>query len=324
MVLVELTYSGSTYYVSQDGHALTHLYKQYVQRFDPPPQRRLPVDYGGYCRLEAGGIAFSPALFDATNINTWPPPVQMDITIKYTATTEAAATTLLSGAAHLREITSEAVVYDVYPPDHTTTKAGGTAYNDTLVNVATSICTDLSLTLDSTAARAPSPTVQHTLTTDRLLIDVLSDFCRFYTHFFYIVGTTLYLCDMLADNGTSTIEFKFLPPRYNYNVPVYEVTNNDHSSFGSYGYGRKIYQPGYHGTGTNITAAFDDIITVCNAAWAELEVPFEGTVPAPGEKISWTDTKLQASTDAWIRARHIAYDFDREIIRIEGNGELST
>lgn len=323
MLMVKLTYSGTDYYLSQDGHALAHLWKQYVLSFGSL-QRRLPVDYGGYCKLEWGSIKIAGVFFQTGGLGVWPPPAEMDITIYYTATTEAAAVTLLSGVAHRAAVDLQGVTYDIYGPEYTDTAAASTAYNGTLVTIATAMCATLGLTLDSTAARSPSPTVVHTTSYERLLIDLLSDFCAFYTHLFYIGGTTLYLVDMLADNGSRTIEFKYLRgPEYHWKPLTYEVGNGKVTAFGTYKYGRSISQTAYHGTAANIEAAFDNILTVCNGDWASISIPLEGDVPAPGEKISWTDEQLAEDTEMYVRARSITYDFDRSLIHIEGEGSMT-
>ena len=323
MLLVKLTYSGTDYYLSQDGHALTHLWKQYVLSFDPP-QRRLPLDYGGYCKLEWGSIKIAGMFFQTGNLGVWPPPAEMDITIYHTDTDEASAVTLLSGVAHRVAVDLQGVTYDIYGPEYADTVAASTAYNDTLVTIAMAMCATLGLSLDSTAARSPSPAVVHTTSHERLLIDLLSDFCAFYSHLFYIEGTTLYLVDMLADNGSRTIEFKYLRgPEYHWEPLTYEVTDGTNVSFGTNKYGRSVRQDAYHDTAGNITAAFDDILTVCNSDWASISIPFEGDVPVPGEKISWTDEQLAADTEMYIRARSITYDFDRRLIHIEGEGSMT-
>jgi len=46
-------------------------------------------------------------------------------------------------------------------------------------------------------------------------------------------------------------------------------------------------------------------------------------MPTIGEKITWEDTSLGQDTDAYIRARAIQYDFDNEVMIIEGEGVLS-
>lgn len=319
MLLVEFTINATLHRISMEGIPLTHWWDNKIIAFDPP-QYSIVKTYGGYCQLRYGSIRLNPDLFE----NGWPPPINCDITVKYTATDEASAETLFTGKAHIAQANRTGIKYDIYGPSYSTTKAISTAWNDTLVNVMSAACSDLSLTLDSSAARSPSPTVIHTLTSDRLLIDIISDFCAFYTHLFYISGSTLYLVDMLGDNGTRIItEFGFFPSDYKWQVPLSAVTNNDYTKFSAYPYGNSTYQEAYHSTGSNIEDAFEDILDIVHKPGTALKIPLLGSLPVPGEKISWTDTALAQDTDMYIRARKLRYDFEKEEITVEGEGVIS-
>ena len=58
----------------------------------------------------------------------------------------------------------------------------------------------------TTNARGTSPSVSYWATSQRPLIDFLSDICMFFTHYFYIKGGVLTLGDMLLDNGSETLD----------------------------------------------------------------------------------------------------------------------
>ncbi|MBW2606146.1 MAG: hypothetical protein JRD05_00775 [Deltaproteobacteria bacterium] len=308
-------------YLSIDGVDLAHFWDSHVIRFDAP-QRSLAKNHGGYCSLGFGGISFSHDLFT----DDWPPPVNGVITVKYTATTEAAAETIFEGVAHLSKINREEIRYELYGPSYTATVNDATAYNDTLVAVMTTLCGVgiLNLTLDSSAARGPSPNVTHTVDGDQLAIELASEICAFYSHLFYIVGSTLYLVDMLGDNGTQTItEFDFFPSDYNNLVPVALARSGDYSRTSAYPYGNELSVDQYHDTEANVNTALDNIIAIENKARCDLKIPLLGSLPVPGKKISWTDTSLGVDTDMYIRARALRYDFDNEEITISGEGEIS-
>jgi hypothetical protein len=269
-----------------------------------------------------GNIRFAPDLFD----DDWPPPRECDIVAYYTATTEAAKETLFSVTASLRKINRKFVEYAIHAPAYTTEVASGTVFNDTLDNIVSWACIEsrLNLTVDSSAARSTSPDIVYTTTRDYLLIDLLSEFCAFHTHLFYISGSTLYLVDMLEDNGSRTLtEFDYFPSTYEYKAPTRECTDNTYSSFSVYTYGRQIVCGAYHNTQANVEGAYDLIMTIANKVGAEIAIPFAGSIPAPGEKISWTDRSLAVNSDTWIRARNIRYDFDNYRIIVTGEGQIT-
>ena len=202
-----------------------------------------------------------------------------------------------------------------------------TDFDDTLVNVATWFCNAarLNLTLDSTYARAASPTVKFTLSGEQIAVNLLSDICAFFTHMFYISSGTLYLIDMLLDAGSMTItEFDFFPSEYFYEVPIAIAKTDNYVSTSSYPYGSEVSFPiEFINTQAEIEAALANVITVMNLARCNLRLPFIGSFPTPGKKVSWTDTSLGEDTDVYIRARTFMYDFENEEVIIEGEGVLT-
>jgi len=322
MLLVELTINGVTNYISQEGIALTHFWEPKITRFDPP-RYDIAHDYGGYVSPRFGSISLFPDLFDGD----WPPPVSCAITIKYTATNEAAAETLFSGIAHLSQLDLGQAKYDLYGPSYTTMTADATAFNDTLTNVIATLCggAHLNLTLNSAAARAPSPNVNFTVSGDQLDIDLVSAIAAFYTHLVYISGSTLYLVDMFGDNGTQTItEFDYLRgTMYEYLAPISLARAGGRTRTSSYPYGSELTLTAYHDTGAIVDDCLDDILTILHKPRVRMKMPFLGSLPAPGKRISWTDKSLTVDTEMYIRARSIRYDFDREEITIEGEGVIA-
>lgn len=322
MLLIEMTINGAVNYISQEGIALTYFWEPKIMQFDPP-RYDIAHDYGGYVSPRFGSISLFPDLFE----DDWPPPISCAITIKYTATTEGAAETLFTGIAHLSQLDIGQVKYDLYGPSYITTTAGATAFNDTLVNVVTALCggAHLNLTLDSTAARGPSPNVNFTVSGDQLDIDLVSAIAAFYTHLIYISGSTLYLVDMLGDNGTETItEFDYLQgTTYEYQTPVSLARAGDRAQASGYPYGNELTLAAYHDTGANVDDCLDDIMTVLHKPRVRLKMPLLGSLPVPGKKISWTDESLAVDTDMYIRTRSVRYDFDREEITVEGEGAIA-
>ena len=123
MLLIELSISGTTHYISDEGLALTHWYNPYVITFSAP-QYQMAQDYGGYVRLGFGNIALSPDTFSGD----WPPPSQCSAVIKhappetdiaYPGTSEENAVTLFSGDLYLDSISKEEISYEIFAPKYT-------------------------------------------------------------------------------------------------------------------------------------------------------------------------------------------------------------
>lgn len=324
MLLVETTIDSTLHRVSMEGIALEHYWDNRIIAFDPP-QYQIAFPYGGYVRPGFGGISFSHHLFE----EHWPPPAQCLLSVYYTAAGEAEKELLFEGAAHLRAVTREQVDYELFGPAFDATVPDATAFDDTLVNVASWFCdaSRLNLTLDSTYARSPSPAVKFTRQGDAMALDLLSNVCAFFTHLFHIKGSVLYLADMLADAGSESItEFDFFPSAYHLDVPVAlaRTTPGNHVRTSAYPYGRELsFGAEYHDTAANIEDALDDVISVSNKVRCSLRMPLLGGLPDPGRKVSWTDASLGRDTAAYIRCRTVRYDFGNEEIVIEGEGEVS-
>jgi len=441
MILVEIIINTTTYRVSMEGndpdYEWTYNWKPYVISFDSP-QYQLARAWGGYCQLGFGSIELSPDLFSSE----WPPPVSNDITIKYTSTNDDSPETFFTGVAHLRSITQDSIIYDLFgekydidllaedtdysgntvplprafgsvsyvnpvrladvggkPTYHKGYVAGtkgtdwhvfddgvdidgnvtdngdgtfslsatpvgqvsisgtgkyGTGVNDELTSIMEWACgaSYLNETYADTYARASQPSVAHWAGNQRKILDFLSDLCAFFTHLFYIDSSGLHLVDMKLDNGSSIYtEFEYMPSAYEYAPPVslfssewterepgewvasgggaptaaavyVKETVMSTSKTSSYAYGSEEQIEPYQATESDITTALTDIESFIHKPGCNLKIPLAGSLPSPGEKLSWTDTSLGQSTDIWIRARTIKYNFNDEEIIIEGEGEM--
>lgn len=326
MLLVQKTINAVVNKISTESHNLAAPYYNHIFNMDTLNQG-IRKAYGGYFKLDIGGYSLSPALFD----DDWPPPVSCAVTAQYSATTEAAAETLFMGTAHRTALYIEGVDYDIYSPQNSYVLPDATAFNDTLVDVFTWMidAARMNLTLDSTLARNPSPAVIYTTSGERLGVDFLDDLAAFFSHMYYISGGTLYLLDMASDNGSRILtEHDYFsgiesPIEYFNNQPCAIAKAGDYSQQSTYLYGDQISETDFHGTQANVETALADIITYQNKDRARVVIPFTGSLPAPGEKISWTDTAQRVSTEMWIRARVIQYDFDNDQIIIEGEGAVT-
>lgn len=243
MILVTITINGTVHRVSDEHCHLTHQWQQRVISVEPPNYEIRGVA-GGYVEPLSGAVTFDPALF----VDDWPPPASCAVTISITDTTEEAAATIFNGYAHRQEYSREGVKYGLYGTSHTATLASSTYIDDTLLAVFTTYCgaSYLNLTLDHTYDRATSPNVYAHFDADTPIIDMLSALAEAVNHLFYIKGSTLYLVDMLLDNGATAIEpaGRYYPVTYHDPQPYKQFSSigvKKYSVSGSYGYGAEEF-----------------------------------------------------------------------------------
>ena len=229
----------------------------------------------------------------------------------------------------------------------------GTGVDDELASIMEWACgaSYLNETFSDTYARVSQPSVAYWASSQRKILDFLSDLCAFFAHLFYVDSSGLHLIDMKLDNGSSTLtEFDYMPSVYEYSPPVsilkakwrereagewrdpggataaakyVKETKKTTSKTSSYAYGKEIRIEPYQAAESNITAALTDIESFIHKSRCRLSIPLTGSLPSPGKKLSWTDTALGQSTDMWIRARTIQYNFDDEEVNIEGEGVIA-
>lgn len=210
----------------------------------------------------------------------------------------------------------------------------------------------LNLTLASSEARAISPRISYWANSQEKVIDFLSSIAAYNTHLFYTSASTLTLVDMFVNNSSRTLtEFDFFPAQYSYHLPTKKITANwtigeagewayaatkDNPAavyvkrtdkelvVGSdYSYGNEIEITPYHYDMTTISTALNKILTILHKPKCNIRLPLQGDLPNPGEKLSWTDTAHNVSTDMFINARTLHYNFTTDEIVIEGEGEIT-
>lgn len=323
-LLVELGINGDTLRVSNEVADLTHFWDPYISSAGSI-KWSMPEPYGGHVKTVFSNFTLLPKTFE----ENWPPPNSIDVRIRYTDSDELSAVTLFGGKGHVAGIDRESNEYELFGEeiDKTVTDQ---SFNDTLVNIFTTYtgASYLNLTLDTSAARSPSPAVNYTASGTNQILDVLSDIAKFFSHAFYIdtENSKLYLVDMLANNGASTLtEFDFKPVQYRDPTPISKITGGNYYVSGTAPYGSVIdISPVCHGTQANIEAALANILTIIESRGAEVTIPIAtGLIPVIGEAISWTDESYDQNISMSIRTAGIIYDFDQYEFTIEGRGSIS-
>ncbi len=227
----------------------------------------------------------------------------------------------------------------------------GTGPQTTLTEIMEWAQGELGITsYDDSAARATSPNVGYWADKQMPLTDFCSDLCAFFSHFFHKAGDTLYIGDMLLDNGTSTLaEHQYFTASYSAADAVKQLTaswttweeangvtddgtkdykyikaiENEAVVTGDYEWGQEQTIEPFHDVRADIEAALDNILTILNKRQATVSIPINGTFPAPGEKITFADSVPVVATVTSIWARSLRFDFDNDEIQISGEGVIS-
>jgi hypothetical protein len=231
-----------------------------------------------------------------------------------------------------------------------TLSISGTGEDTTLQTIFDWACgaSLLNLSFVHTYDRTVSPNINYWASSQELIIDFLSNIASSNTHLFYIKSSTLYLVDLLLDNGSRTItEWDYFKAPYGYPAPISKITatwqvreagswsdptntgpaanyvketEQIHNVESSYTYGEDQTVEPYTDIRDDINTLINNILDIRHRIKSDITIPLQGSLPVPGEKITWTDESFFNDLTIWIRARDITYDFDNEEITISGEG----
>ena len=292
MLFVTATINGNDYHISNAYYAgVSPMWDAQIEAISSN-SASLSHDYGGFLSVNFGSITFNAELF----LDEWPPPRFIYCTVKV-GVTDGFAHTLWGTYYALEGFDRESVKYSSCGTGFTDTDDSST-FNDTLVNVFSTFCTTLGLTLDSSKARSSSPDVVYTNSTERLVIDMMAECAAGFTHWFYISGTTLYLIDMLDSSSPtqSLDEFDFEPVSYTGPNAISAYISGDYSVEGDAITNSDLNVTVWHDTQTNIEDALDDVKTIMERyvfAFSVADVDVEYSM---GTVISFTDESTPVTT----------------------------
>lgn len=321
MILVEFTPTGGTLQrISNEDIALEYQWFGYITSMSTM-KLSLPTRHGGFARPEYASITISPELME--ELGEYPESAAVR-TIE-TDTNENGGTVLYTGTARLDTYDRHGFSYTLKQPDLPETVAASTTYNDTLVNVVSGLCTTLGLTLDSTAARSPSPAVLHETSSDQLAIDLLSDMCAFFSHGFKISGSVLYLYDMLGTRtATDLTEFDVQPCEYRKDTPysLFKATDTE-TLAGTAENGEEYSVTPYHTTGANIQAALADIKTIMEQDVAVIRFKADQDKPLIIGQVYLLDESLILPVTTSGTITSIIYNYDTLAVEAEVSGSVT-
>lgn len=322
MLLLKITHNSTTYRFSTTDKVLARQWHGDIAGIDPI-RLAIPTRHGGFRKIEAGRIRFLPRAFgkESWSIPAWPPPTELAAAFIHEVTSE----TILEAKLCRVSMSEKEVVYDVYIASYDENVAAGTSLaswptTNTLIGFFTKVCSVLGLTLDSSKATTSPPALSHTLSNERLVIDVASEVAASCNHLFWIDDGTLYLQEMSATNGTLALtnpnDF-FRAPRYSDDIPVNSVIAGAYDYTGSeFPYGIEYYLPAsFTGNNSQLQVVYDYV----NAQWVEVAMPPVGCETTPGKVVTLHDERLPVPSEVQFALRNVSYDFEKHQVRLAGD-----
>ena len=316
MLLVTITVDGTTHYISDDYHKLTHMWKAKIDSLSDA-RYATARKYGGYVEPVFGTLSVLPDIgLEKTGT----------VIIQMANTREEDATTLFQGTLHREDWERDHSEYRLYGEDES--EVAAVSFSGFLQTEFSSECTSLGLTLDATGTtRAATLSTYYVPSGDVDRLTALSDLAAFYSHYFWIDDGILYLADMLLSRGDTLelTEFKVLPSSYRESPPYSQFTSDDESVDGSYAYGKEFsVSPKCHSNGPLVEDALGDIKTIMERHQIVISAPLVlENIPNIGQKITLTDDSMEESIDIEMWARAIIYDFDNYEMIVEGDGTIT-
>lgn len=329
-LLLSVKHDGVVYRYGIKDQALAAQWHGTVMEVDPV-KLSLPTRHGGFLQVSAGQVRFLPSAFGGVkswSIDVWPPPKELDAIFRCNSTGLEGSAKLFEGKLYRESVSEKDVVYDVYVPSYTETIGAGISLGSwsttgsTLINFFEKVCDVLGLTLDSSKATTDPPQLSHTLSSERLVIDLASDVAAFCSHMFWIADGILYLQDMSVSNGTLSLKNPndfFRSPAYTDEIPVNRVVAGAHKFEGTeYPYGVD-YSLSANYTGND--SQLQGIYELVNGQWAEVSVPAESGCGefVPGKQVTLHDARLAVPSETIINMRAVSYDFIKSSVKITGH-----
>lgn len=314
MIYVNFTYNGTTYRISTEDYAGDQQWFGWVTAIDSL-KLAYPTRHGGLVRPEFSKITISPDLILEIG----------DIPTEATIEILEDSVKLFTGTARLDQYDRTSFNYQLYRPDMADEVTASTAYNNTLVNVVSSMCSTLGLTLDSTAAQSPSPAILHTTTSDKLMVDLLSEMCSFHSHGAKIIDSTLYLYDMLGTYTVNSLgEFDTTRASYRKEKPYSLFKSGDSQTLaGSAANGDTYTITPYHTTGANVQTALGRVKTIMEQDIAVVSWKSDSSKPLIAEKFSLLDESLVLPVNFSGIVTSVVYNYQTLGVEVEASGTIS-
>lgn len=267
--------------------------------------------YGGLVSLSHGEYSTKPGVF------SFAPPETSPLTVTI------GNQVMFEGTARRKLVTSDAELFDLYPPDidKKVTDYHASGELDAVLGAA---AVSMGLVYRPVKMRRPSPVVDYTVTGTRQLLQIISDIAGFFTHWLRIENGILYAGDMLADPEQYPDQVRrFKKTRYLTPEPYAYFTADNQSIIGSTAYGRKTYKitPVCSASSAVINQALYNIRTIMEQNRISVKLPLEIPLPVFGQRFDWYDNEI--GYHAYVTARALNYDYRSAAVVIEGEGDFT-
>ena len=235
-----------------------------------------------------------------------------------------------------------------------TVTISGTGEDTTITEIFDWAATRISYTLDSTYVASPAPSISYWADKQQTLVNFLGKLVEFFPHLFYLRSSKICLVSMSADNGSALLDsYDFMVNQLEYMTPISQITAEwetrapgewseaDNPGVaasvyvkkttetvtidGGYSYGDELsISDIFAYTRSDVTDALTDILAFEQEPDVEATMPFKGTLPLPGKKITIVDDTMKVNSTIIMHAREIHYDISENEIKLIGNGSIAT
>jgi len=235
-----------------------------------------------------------------------------------------------------------------------TVTMSGTGEDITITEIFDWAATRISYTLDSTYVASPAPSISYWANKQKPLTDFLGKLTEFFSHLFYLRDSKIYLVSMSADNGSASLDsYDFMVNQLEYTAPISQITAEwetrkpgewseaDNPGVaagvyvkettetvtidGGYSYGDELsISDIFAYTRSDVTDALTDILALEQEPDVEVTMPFTGTLPLPGKKITIIDDTMKVNSTIIMHVGEVHYDMSNNEIKLIGNGSITT
>jgi hypothetical protein len=194
---------------------------------------------------------------------------------------------------------------------------------------------------------SPSPSISQWVSSQVLIIDLLSEISAYFRHLFYEDGANLVAVAMGNTNGTRTLvdgydffrdsNYEDPPPTslirssWVQRTAVEETIGKyvkdetvEETQESIYPYGSEATAKPYQYIRSAVSASLTDLLAYKLKSQIHLKIPVTDNLPIPGEQITYTDTdNFDQTLDVTMFCRNIKYDLEKDTVEISGDGVLT-
>jgi len=199
----------------------------------------------------------------------------------------------------------------------------------------------------ATLEDSPSPSISRWVSSQFLIIDILSQISAYFRHLFYVSGANLIAVAMGNTNGTRTLidgyDF-FRDTRYEDPAPTSIIRSSwtqrsaveetigkyvkdetvEETQESDYPYGSEDSVTPQQYVRSDVSTSLTALLAYKLKTQVHLSIPVSDNLPVPGEQIIYTDTdNYEQYLYVTMFCRNIRYDLENDTVEISGDGVLT-